>query len=149
MLLTPLVQHWDDGHVFHIRAEDRTRVLMLGQHALCSLDQVLTQSWCCCIFEPPEAPDFSFHLEILDYLIRNFIKWEGLARNGIYVCRPPEEITLFLGSGSEHPSASRCLSSLRHRNVSTLKAGTEAGWPRCALLGFHWSWVCVCSCTHT
>lgn len=25
----------------------------------------------CCIFEPPKAPDFSFHLERLDYLVRN------------------------------------------------------------------------------
>lgn len=48
-----------------------------------------------CIFEPPKAPDFSSHLESLDYLVGNFLKWEGLPRNGIYVRRQTETSHFF------------------------------------------------------
>lgn len=150
-----LVQHGDYGHVptalscfmSGLGIELRNPCLYSKHFAA----KPSPQCQSCCIFEPPKAPDFSFHLERLDYLVRNFLKWEGLPRNGIYARRQTEKSHSFQrSSGTAHTSASRCLCRPLHRNVSTLKAGTELGdLARHCLASTDPECVRVCSCRHT
>lgn len=143
-----LVQHRDYGHVptapsyFMSGLGIELRNSCLYSKHFAAKSSPRCQS--CWIFEPPKAPDFSSHLESLDYLVRNFLKWEGLRRNGIYVCRQTETSHSFQrSSGSAHKSASRCL--CRHSTgISVSQSWDWTGWPCCALLGFHWPRVYAC-----